>query len=96
MCLFAVATSFIISGRVYYEHNKMLKLTHFKNLYSFFCKEKSVQNKDVTRFVDALSLCLAKYELHLLQPVYIAILFSPYHGNYLLPTTITGFQHHSS
>jgi len=38
MCHFAVATSFIISGRVYYEHDKMLKLTHFKNLYSFFCK----------------------------------------------------------
>ena len=33
MRLFVVATSFIISSCVFYEHDKMLKLTHFKNLY---------------------------------------------------------------
>jgi len=60
MRLFVVANSFIISDSVFYEHYKILKLTHFKNLYKI----------KMLCFLDDLNLCLTKYELHLLRPVY--------------------------
>jgi len=35
---------------MFYEHNKMLKLTHFKNLYSFFAKKNLYKIKMLQMF----------------------------------------------
>jgi len=79
MCLLAVTTSFIISGCVFYEHNIMLKLTHFKNLYSFFAKKILYKIKILHMFFGCSQLVSDKVR-NMETWLFITLFASNYHN----------------